>query len=724
MSEAAYEPDVTSLPADKADEVLWRARINAAESDPARKDAELSWLSSSAFVAGKQWVQVDRLTRTLRDISEVDERYADVDLVVADIIMERRGAALGELEQDSDRPEFLAPGDADQDVEEESVQKQVNRALGHAWDYESDADAVIAQAYQYTVDYGVAAIRVKFDKYAGRQKKSSKGEPVSAPIDIKTGQPIVDAEKARGYVADTAAQGQTAKFTPVNDGRICLEAGSAFNLLTPPGIPHEKNFPWEVWKCAVPLQDVKDEFGAAAADLQADTDIGSILGTTGGQTTAGGAKPGNLTGHVWLYIGFQRPSRKHPQGRKAVLAGGQKRLLQTYESLDYETVTGEWWSGIVYLHWWRLSDRFQSRGLIESLKDPQRMTNRTATQVQEIIDRCMPFGIREEGTGPERTSGRPMEWEEVKKGTTVEPHWIQGPGPGPWMQQHREQLIADADRASTISSLKLGENPQNVNTYSQLATLNEQEAGKRSTIRSGVQRARSQVAELMLLNIVKYWPESKQILVAGGESDELQAHDFSKSVIPPMWIVRPAKNSAKPRGQGAQLQLVQDIWNAAIASTAFTTNPLAWVQWLKDSYEAGQPIELPTPPTDNQAEKAERENHALLTGEQPAVAYWDNIAVHLPIHRQAEDQAILAGDIAALGRIEHHVQEHKNVAAENAQQLAAQQPAPLVPPGTPGSLPPAPSAPVGSPPTPGPAAPSLSAGPGAPASPVAPPPGQ
>lgn len=684
MSTAAYDPDTTGLPQDKQDEALWRRRIEAAESDPARKDAELSWLSSLAFVAGKQWTVVDRRTRTLKDITETPngEQYADVDLVVTDIIMERRGAALGELEQDSDRPEFLAPGDGDEDSEQESVQAQVNRALGHVWDFEADADQEISDAYQKTVDLGVAAIRVRYDKYAGPQVKSSKGEPVSAPIDINTGKPIVDAEKARGYVADAATRGETAKFTPVNEGKICLEAGSAFNLLVPPGIAHEKNFPWEIWVRPAPLDDVLDEYPSAKG-MTADSDIGSILGTSMPQIAAAG-KPGNLRDHVWLYTCYQRPTRKHPKGRVAVLAGGAKRLLQTRDELPYQTIDGCWHPGIVYLHWWRLTDKFWSRGLVETLKDPQRLINRTETQLQELIDRSMPFGITEEGALPEKPSGRPMQWVEMKTGTTVQPQWIEGPGPSQAMRERTDHLVETADRASTISALKLGENPTNVNTYSQLATLNEQEAGKRSTIRAGMQRAIARLSEFMLLDIQTYWPDSKQVLVAGGPSNELQAHEFSKSTIPPMYIVRPAVGPAKPRSQGAQLQLVADVWAGVVATGAFTSDPNAYVKWLKESNEAGEPLPLPVPPSDNQADLAERENHALMAGEQPAVAYWDVFPTHLPIHRAAEDQARLAGDIGALARIEHHVQEHREVAAENAAAITAQAPQPqMTPPGSP-----------------------------------------
>lgn len=316
------------------------------------------------------------------------------------------------------------------------------------------------------------------------------------------------------------------------------------------------------------------------------------------------------------------------------------------------------------------------------------MTNRTATSQQEIVDRGMPYILVEEGAVPEKPSGRPVEWVEVKKGTQIEPQPVAGIGPGPWMKEHRDQLMSDAQHASTLSGLKLGESPTNVDTYAQYAAMQDQEAAKRSTIRSDRQHAITTLVELSLQDIQRYWPEQKQIMVAGGKENELQVDSFSKNVIPPLYLVRPAKGSAAPRNQASQLQLVADIWNAATASLAVQQNPLAWVQWLKASYEAGEPLELPEPPTDHQAEKAERENDEMFNGEAPAVAYWDPIQTHLPIHRDAQERAIEAGDVATLRIIEEHIQEHLQVAATNAAQVAQEAP-PQLPPGVPPEPPPA-----------------------------------
>jgi hypothetical protein len=90
---------------------------------------------------------------------------------------------------------------------------------------------------------------------------------------------------------------------------------------------------------------------------------------------------------------------------------------------------------------------------------------------------------------------------------------------------------------------------------------------------------------------------------------------------------------------------------------------------LKSSLEAGQALDLPDKPADDQLEKAQRENHRLLQGEMLQPAYYDPPEVHIPIHRGAQIQADQSGDVAATQRIEEHIKLHEQMAQQNAQQI-------------------------------------------------------
>jgi hypothetical protein len=83
----------------------------------------------------------------------------------------------------------------------------------------------------------------------------------------------------------------------------------------------------------------------------------------------------------------------------------------------------------------------------------------------------------------------------------------------------------------------------------------------------------------------------------------------------------------------------------------------------------------------------------LLQGEPVTVAYYDNPAVHIPLHREAQIEADEAGNAQGAVAIEQHIQEHMAMAQQVAQQQAAAMPVPppVEPPGGPGesSQPPA-----------------------------------
>jgi hypothetical protein len=156
---------------------------------------------------------------------------------------------------------------------------------------------------------------------------------------------------------------------------------------------------------------------------------------------------------------------------------------------------------------------------------------------------------------------------------------------------------------------------------------------------------------------------------------------FDATKIPPFFIVTTAKGSSKPRTQAAKLKLIEDV--AAYGLNSRQPVPLAW---FKDSLEAGEPLQLPEQAADDQADKAELENHLMLQGHDVQVTYYDPPNVHIPLHRAAQIQAEMTGDDNAWQTLERHVQMHLQVVAQQAakaQALQAGGPAP----GPPGAAP-------------------------------------
>lgn len=628
-----------------------------------KQQFEANWALNLAYAAGDHWSVWDNQQRTLRKIQDVDPRYRGRELYTADVITEYRTTALGELGGDNDRPQLMLVRD---DAASEKYQEQLNRAVEFGWNHEWDGDVSLAEVDRFLVDLGTAAVRCRFDPTVGPVKADN--------VPHVDGRPILDNEEAVQQVAAAAAQGQTLQFKPIKQGRICWEAISALGLLVPPGVTHEDKFPWEAIVRPAYLPDVKERYGDLADDLEEDNDIRSDLGLTTSGARAdsaltwglGGSRQTRLRDHVWLFTYYERPSQKYPKGRTVTLASNRMKMLEYVEELPYVAPDGSYRSGIAYFHWWRVTGRFWSRSLLDVMRDPQRGIDKRRTQINEIIDRGMPYVFVEKGSQAKQRIGYPMEMIEIGPQERP-PIPSSGIAPGPWMQADVEALREDLEHATGLRGPRLGENPAGVTTYSQLALINEQETTKRNPTRADRQRAITQLIEDSVYDMRTYWGPERQLLLAG-DNDQAEATEFNATKIPPFFIVSAGKGTPAPRTQAAKIQLVTDIANFSI--TAMQPVPL---KWFKESLEAGEPLELPQQEVEDPADKAELENHLMNQGQPMPIAYYDPAQIHLPIHRRAQDDAMFARNTELWQRIEAHCQLHINAALAQQQAVMDQQ---------------------------------------------------
>lgn len=639
---------------------VWRDRIEEASID--RQQFEPTWFSNLAFVAGKHWLEWNPASRQLQMPIDIGER----ELYTVDMITERRMTALGELSNDEDRPQLLLVSEGgNPDVE--GMQEQLNRAVQHGWDHEWHGDQALAEVRRICMDLGTAAVRVRFDPMAGPPEVDGDGEPLMVPY--HEGRALLDTGEATEHVASMFEQGGKVDLRAAHKGQIRWEALSPFNLLVPPGVDHEKDFPWEIVARPVPLDVIRAQY-PDARDLAEDSDISSVFGMTG--DTSGGSpdptRPGQrskLRGHSWLYTCFERPTPAAPLGRTIVLGGANgTTLLDVTEKLPCRLPDGTPSSGIAYFHWWRVTGRFWSRSMVEALKDPQRMINRRKTQNAEIIDRGMPKVFLEEGSLPHAPKGHVLEIIELAPGKG-KPEFSGGIGPGEWMYRDIEEARVDLEHASGMRGPSMGDNPENVSTYSQLALLAEKDQVKRSPMLREHRTSIGRAVEASVHYIRKYWGEQKQLLIAD-DDDKIDAVMLNANQLPEFFVVKLAKGAPKPRSQAAEIKKIEDI---ARYSTE-TGMPLP-VDWLYDSLEAGQALEIPSKPGDDHGEKAEVENVWMGRGQPMPVMDYDPPEVHLPIHRQAQIQADIEGDLETWQLLEQHVLEHQQVAMMQA--LQAQQ---------------------------------------------------
>jgi len=643
--------------------LLWKKRIAAAEKDQ-RKYHPL-WQEVLAFCQGHHWVKYSGpLGRRLVTIPppKTGRRYT------VDELTQYRLTIHGELAGDDDRPQAHFRVD---DRPVENYAEQANLALAYGWDVEWDGSGSLSEGKRIAIDLGTAPMRCRFDQNLGPET----GE---RPF-------LGDQMLTRDQAIQAIDAGQPVRIKNMKEGRIQWDAGLPFNALVPPGIPREKNFPWLVWKSVAYLPDLKERYPNAAKELTADA-IRSLATMSRPQDPAAAQSSDldqeNLGDHCFVYTAYQTPTRKFPSG-KMVLLGCEKQVpLETFDALPYRAPDGSWRMGVYFLHCVRLSDRFWSRGFMELALDPQRAINEHSTRIEQTIAHGQPFRWIEEGSIkklPDGAAGS-VGWTKVGK---PRPQTDPGMPPGTWMYDAVRARREDLARA-VMPEAAMGENPTNVTTYSQLALLHSQ-AKKRlaSIVRQQAETVIS-LTEDSIWDIKTKWGPEKQVMLSGPGEGQIDAFTFNATQWPDYYKIGFSTGSALPRGQEAQVKLIEDQWNAAIQSGAAVQDPASWLQWRADSMLTGKMLALPVPPVDSARQKAEYENQAIFENPDPQFAiglvdYYDPHAQHIPFHRAIQSAARIMGRNDVFVAMEMHCKEHERQATLTAMQSL--QPGPMVPTG-------------------------------------------
>ena len=644
---------------------LWKQRIAAGEHDQ-RKYHPL-WLEILAFCQGFHWVKYSGpLSRKLVTIPppKHGRRYT------VDELTQYRLTILGDLAGDDSRP--MAQFRQDQRPVADYAE-QANLALAYGWNEEWNGNAVLQDAKRTMIDLGTAPVRCYFDPNQGEYT----GEK---PF---LGGQMLQREQAMQLIE----QGERVQIKNIREGKICWEPGLPFNAIVPPGVAREKDFRWLVWKSVAYLPDLKEQYPNAAKDLHADA-IRSLATLSRPQDPSGAERSSsvdvadNLGDHCFVYTCYGYPDKKNEQG-KVILLGTEGQVpLETFPRLPYRSPDGCWRAGVYFLHAIRLTDRFWSRGFMELALDPQRAINEHSTRIEQTIAHGQPFRWIEEGSVkklPDGSAGS-VGWLKVGK---PRPQTDPGMPPGTWMYDVIRARREDLARA-VMPEAAMGENPTNVTTYSQLALLHSQAAKRLAAIVRQNQETVIALTEDSIWDIKTKWGPEKQLLLAGDQNG-LQAMSFNASQWPDYYKIGFASGPPLPKGQDAQIKLIEDMWNSAIQAGAAVRDPDRWLKWRKDSLEAGKMLSLPSPPVDAQMEKAQYENELLFQNPNPQIAtqlvdYFDNHQMHIMVARSLQGTTRLMGRTDVFIALEVHCKEHERQAMATAMQSVGT-PGPTMPTG-------------------------------------------
>jgi hypothetical protein len=619
---------------------VWRKRREQALHE--RRRYEPTWAICESFLAGRQWVEwsTSRASGTGRVISAKNPQ--DRERHTVNVITNYVQTLLGKLFVEDLRPTVIFTRE---DKESQGISQHTRAMARYLWDVELQADLQLHATLLAMLTYGTAANRCYFD--------TTKGEEIGEFPVGPDGQPIMDLQQARAFVASQQEQGQQVQFIPVREGKVTWEALNPRQILAPPGIVQEDKFPWLMIEQAVPTAWAHMKWPRRTGDLREDSLISYQTLGMGQDMSNPNASPsdaGKLKEHAIVCTGYEMPTEQYAHGRTVVFAPKQDVILDVVDALPYK-LHGEPHHGITFFHYHQLPHRWWSKGVVEDLIGPQRQKNRARSQMIEMKDRNLGRVYARKGAinAANKPVGKIMELIEIPLHADY-PQETQGVPPGPWIEGEARINDEDMQLVAGLRDASFGNTPNGVVAYSALALLVEQDDRRTGPT---LKRVRIGIGDAMMISLElarRYWQDNKTMAI-GGPEGEMELILFQRAQLPIEFYVDVSRHAPLPTSPAVESQKIFDIFNAATSAG----QPLP-IEWLKASLDAGRALPIPKGMQEVQMGKAETENILLGQGQPMLPAYYDDDYMHILVHRNAQAEAM--GNPQVQQMFEQHIQMH------------------------------------------------------------------
>lgn len=643
---------------------MWTERESQARQD--RANYEPAWALCQAFLANNQWVGWHKDEKRVVRLANPDNRERHTVNVLTPYVW----TIAGEIMADDYHPDIRFRRD---DYESQAYARQTQSAITYAADEEIKSEQQVLRAVMTMLCYGISGLRCYSDyDFAGGAlyhlpvpREPYTPQNVEAPQTYQPGQPIRDLEAARSYVAESYAQGQDVEWQPEYEGKVRWKRYGPLNMLVPPGIENEDEFPWIIFEEPVSIARLQLRYREKAKGLQEEALKLSTVGALQDPVTniSGPPQSGRVREHVMLKIGYELPSGDHPMGRTFIWANGKE--LEAKDELPYKC-KGEPKIGLALLKYHPVEGRFWPLGVVEPGIGAQIQRNRARSQSIELKDRAGLGRIFYwEGSLSEaaKPKGIPAEMIPVRQGMEF-PKETQGVGPGPWLLAESEINDRDLDRIMGLGGASQGQPLPGIAAYSAYAFLAERDARRIGPVIKALRLNLAELWKITTYAIRETWPVNKEIVISG-EEHMMDAFIFNASKLPPDVYVKVGTGAPLPSNQAAEVQKIFDIFDRSIAS-----GQVLPLDWLYQSLTNGKAQPLPKREQQVQLDKAKYENMLLARGIPVPVAPYDNDELHVQEHRNAEaSYQLIPGMDHALANLEIHIAAHMQSAEQKSQQL-------------------------------------------------------
>jgi len=664
------------------------------DAEVARNPFETQWRLNLAWLIGRQYTAWHRLQRKIIEMPAPSWRVR----LVANRILPIWRSSLGRLLKTRPMPDVIPASGDEQDVQ---TAKVGDRLVKHIWNTQDFDGRKSIELYGWILACGTGFVMPWWDH--------SVGDAIEMPEMAEPDALLTDKDAGLEKMGD-----------------VVLDVVSPFEVYPDPIATNWDDMQW-VWRSkALPVATLKERYPDMKDEIHPESGLEAIIypfdPIMQGPQFGIRETPPVAKDMARLKEYFERPSKKYPKGRHAVLVGDvfvkyEEELPYEHGELplikfDYIVYPGRWWGG----------------GIIEQLIPLQREYNRTRSQIIEnknLMSKpklLIPTSAEISADAWTSEPGEKVYFSPL--GGRPEP-WVPPPIPG-YVLQELDRTEQDMMETSSHHYISRGMNAPGVRTAAGMAMLQEADDTPFGPVLQWNENSFRKVGEHILELAKQFYTEAR--IVYMGLGTEAAVVEFTREKLQGRFRVLVDIGSSLPMSKAARMQFALEMLDRGFfRNERNQPDEAKFFEFLEmqsavDVFRQDESIDLRVARTEN-VEMRDRQSQ-FEPGE------YDNHMVHMNQHvRFLKEYALEHGDEEAAQTVieimTNHIRGHELrmrqiILKQEEEKLSIQQgiqqlqmamvpPQPGAPGGPPG--PPAlPQPPPGAPPS-APAAPPAQAGP-------------
>lgn len=593
----------------------------------------LSWKIIAAFLMGYQWLEVDRIQRTLHVVPPKQGDVRAVENQMLPIYVTGLAKLLLTL------PEFGVRPGSDQQIDLEAAELG-KVALRSIWEGALNGEDRCAEAFGWMRTCGTGFLNLGWNPKLGRTMKEWKvnGE-IRTESSLKAD--YGDFTEEDGIIdgayweQPTATKDMGWERIELQEGEHELTAISPFCVYPDPMATHLDNARWVIIVKALSIDELVEHYGSKAKGIQPETSelyaspnekefmdlfMSSLNVNAEGQKKQEGTEPQ----YILVKQMQMRPNRAkgEKKGRIVTIAGD--RMLDNIENpFDYGDFT------LFMMREIPMPGQFWGRAIAEQQIPIQTLLNQEISQVAENHRKFAKYDwLIPKGSRMAKPSNRPSSHYYTPYGG-VEPKVIVPPSlPASIFQEiasHRAQLV----NVGMIHEVTLEARPPGgVTSGIGISNLQEQDEMRMTPTTREINGALLKVAKAVLINTRDFYKEPR-MLKEFSEDRITKVRSFKGEDLGKDFDVIIEQRDAFPRSPTAKRQTILAYYQMGILGPQQDRRTTRHVRRLLQLGD--EPIGFSV--DEISEEEALSENRMLESDEMPEVNMYQDDAIHIEMHR-------------------------------------------------------------------------------------------